>query len=164
MMNQTTYLLVCEQDRVYTALNRYRAEGGTFEGEYSLLHNSYSHDAYFLSRFLVMHATHPLMVLPNYHPQYTKVMAHYEHFEEDDIPKYMEEKRQRDSEAIYEQEKQQAVGQLQLLIAKKLIEREWEQVQQQPSHSERDTYVLLGKDWAFGWSVRTIDRVAAMNV
>jgi hypothetical protein len=156
-------ILVCESDATYTALNRYDPKTHTFEGEYSLLHNAYSHDAYFLSKFLMEHRGHTLVMIDSGDARYPAIKGSYRHFGEDDIEHYIEEISARRREDAHNLSAKQNIGQLQLLVAKQMIEQERESVQNRESHSERDTYVLLGQDFAFGWSVRTIDRVVGFG-
>ncbi|MBX5437410.1 MAG: hypothetical protein IRZ33_09365 [Alicyclobacillaceae bacterium] len=158
-MRNTAYVLACDADRTFTALNRFDPKTSTFEGEYSLLHNTYSNDGFFLYRFLIAHRDHPLVFLDSGSERYYHVIHTYHHFQEDDIPKYIEEKVQQQQEQQHDLMAKRSVGQIQLLIAKKMIEKEWESVKNEVSRSERDTYILLGKDWAFGWSVRTINEI-----
>ncbi|MCL6453354.1 MAG: hypothetical protein K6T78_06940 [Alicyclobacillus sp.] len=152
-------LLVCDTDGTYTCLNRYDPRTHLFEGEYSLVHNAYAHDAYFLSRFLMDHRGHQLMLIDSDDARYSEVRHTYQHYMEDDVPRYVDELMQRQLEAEWDHHRQQDMGQLQLLIVKKLIEQEWEAVQAKESKSERETYVLLGQDFAFRRSVQTINRV-----
>ncbi|MDQ0190233.1 hypothetical protein [Alicyclobacillus cycloheptanicus] len=156
-MYNTSYILACDKDHVYTALNRFDPKQNAFEGEYSLLHNTYSRDQYFLARFLIEHVAHPLVFLNSESDRYHEVIHNYGHFREDDISRYVQERVLQENEFEQTLTVQQSIGQLQLLIAKKMIEKELESVQNTPSSSERDTYVLLGKDWAFRWSVNTIN-------
>ncbi|MCL6549075.1 MAG: hypothetical protein K6T30_09230 [Alicyclobacillus sp.] len=158
-MWNTSYVLVCDTDQTFTALNRFDPKTNRFEGEYSLLHNTYSNDGFFLFRFLLAHREHPLVLLDSESERYHQVIHSYRHFQEDDIPKYIEEKVQQQKEEEHDLIAKRSIGQIQLLIAKKMIEKEWENVKNEVSRSERDTYVLLGKDWAFGWSVRTINDI-----
>lgn len=159
-MYNTSYILVCHEDRSFTSLNRFLPKQNIFEGEYSLLHNTYSYDEYFLARFLIAHLGHPVVLLNSESEQYHAVIHHFERFQGDDIPRYIEEKQQADRERQQELETKRSLGQLQLLIAKQMIQREWELVQNQAATSEQETYVLLGKDYAFRKSVMTINEVA----
>jgi hypothetical protein len=159
-MANESYIMVCDQDRVYTALHEYNRKTGAFSGEYSLLHNAYSGDDYFLARFLLQHEGHALRLLSSAREEYLDILHTYGHFMYDDISKYMQEKVLQEEEAAHDLEAKQSVGQLQLLVARQLIEKERESVQARPSRSERDTYVLLGQEWAFRWSVKTIDDLA----
>lgn len=155
----SAHLLICEQDKTYTNLNRFNPRTHLFEGEYSLLHNEYARDAYFLSSFLFDHAAHPLMVIHSDDERYSEIRRTYHHYREEDVPRYIQELLQRRDEAEHTLTNQQQVGQLQLLVAKKMIEQEWESVQTRESTSERETYVLLGQDFAFRKSVQTINQV-----
>lgn len=152
-------ILVCDNDKTYTVLNRYNPKTHAFEGEYSLIHNEYTNDSYFLSRFLLQHHGHHLVLLNSDDERYYEIKQNYHHFEEEDISRYMEELAQRRAEDTQKLSVKQNVGQLQILVARKMIEQEWEAVQEQESSSERDTYVLLGQDYAFRWSVQAINRI-----
>ena len=154
-----SYIMVCDEDRAFTSLNRFDRRANTFEGEYSLLHNTYSHDEYFLARFLLSHVGHALQLVSSNEDRYRQVWNNYRRFQEQDIPKYVEDKVMHLRDAEHALQARENVGQIQLLIAKQLIKREWESVQHEPAQSDRDTFVLLGKEWAFHWSLTTIDRL-----
>ena len=152
-------ILVCDMDKTYTVLNRYDPKSHLFEGEYSLLHNAYSQDAYFLSRFLMEHRGHSLIMLDSESERYYHIKTTYKHYGEEDIERYMAELAHRRHEEERNLEMKQNMGQLQLRVAKKMIEQEWESVQQKESNCEKDTYVLLGQDFAFRRSLQTINQV-----
>ena len=156
-MWNASYIMVCDKDRAFTSLNRFDRRLDAFEGEYSLIHNTHSRDDHFLTRFLLSHIGHSLRVLSSEDDRCREVLQDYERFQEDDIPKYIEEKVLQQFDSERELEAKQSVGQIQLLIARQLIRKEWEMVQKRPAASDRDTYVLLGQEWAFRWSVHTID-------
>ncbi len=158
-----SYIMVCDEDRTFTSLNRFDRRANTFEGEYSLLHNTYSHDEYFLSRFLLAHVGHALQVVSSDEERYTRVWNDYRRFQEQDIPRYVEDKVLKMRDAEHALQARESVGQIQLLIAKQLIKREWESVQHESAQSDRDTFVLLGKEWAFQWSLRTIEGLGDMG-
>lgn len=158
-MYTATNILVCEQDKSYTVLNRYNPKTHTFEGEYSLLHNAYSQNSYFLSRFLMDHRGHSLMLIDSEDERYFQIRRTYRHEREQDIERYMEEQSEQRKEEESDLTAKQSIGQLQLLVVKKMIEQQRETIQNQESHTERDTYVLLGQDFAYGWSVNTINRI-----
>lgn len=163
-MSTAANILVCDTDMCYTILNRYNPKSHRFEGEYSLLHNDYTHDDYFLSKFLVMHRGHSICLLDSEDARYYEIKQRYRHFAEEDIESYVSELLEQKREEAQVLSAQQNAGELQLLIAKKMIEQEWEKVQNTASHSERDTYVLLGQDFAFGKSVQTIRQIAEFGL
>ncbi|MCF8566495.1 hypothetical protein LLE49_17365 [Alicyclobacillus tolerans] len=158
-MYTATNILVCDEDQMYTVLNRYNPKTHFFEGEYSLVHNAYSNDAYFLSKFLMEHRGHSLVMIDSDCERYFQIKRDYRHYGEEDVSRYIEELSERRREDEHQLSVKQNVGQLQLLVAKKMIEQEWEAVQNRPSKSEQDTYVLLGQDFAFRRAVDTIKQV-----
>lgn len=159
-MQATTYLLVCDQHRTFTALNRFLPRQHRFEGEYSLLHNRHAGDHYFLSKFLLAHREHPVRLVGSDGDSYYEVLHAYQRFMEDDIPKYVEQCQLAEQEAENRLLAERHAGQLQLFVVKHWIQQEWEEVRQATAHSDLETYVLLGKDWAFRRSVDAINRVA----
>ena len=162
-MSTALNILVCDSDRTYTALNRYNSKTHSFEGEYSLLYNKYSQDTYFLYRFLIKHRGHNLVMIDSDDERYYDIKRHYRHFGEEYVDRYVEELSERQKEEEQDLSMKQNLGQLQLLVAKKMIEQELESVQNQESKSERDTYVLLGQDFAFHRSLKVINQVVSFN-
>ncbi|GGJ13598.1 hypothetical protein GCM10010885_23620 [Alicyclobacillus cellulosilyticus] len=162
-MDTTSYVLVCERDKTFTSLHRFDRKRNVFEGEYSLLHNAYSYDQYFLARFLMAHVEHPLRLLPSDNERYDEVVHTYQRFQEDDIPAYIEEKLQERAEREHRLDVERSLGQLQLIIARQMILKEREEVQNRPSRSERETLVLIGQDYAFLRSVHIIDDIVAQG-
>ncbi len=152
-------ILVCDTDKTYTVLNRYNPKTHSFEGEYSLLHNEYSNDSYFLCTFLMEHRGHNLMMVTSDDERYFQVKRDYRHFAEEDIEQYMHELTKLREEKENDLSTRLQMGQLQLMVAKKMIEQEWESVQNRESRSDEDTYVLLGQDYAFRKSLQTINQV-----
>jgi hypothetical protein len=159
-MSRVTYILACEEERMFTSLNHFDSRRQTFAGEYSLLHNAYAYDDHFLAKFLMAHEGHALVVLNSRMDRYHEVLKSYSHFSEEDIALYMEERTQRQVDAERELDVSRHVGQLQLLIARQMIDQEREATTHVHAATPRDTYVLLGKEWALRWSVDTIDRLA----
>ncbi|MCL6592923.1 MAG: hypothetical protein K6T31_03025, partial [Alicyclobacillus sp.] len=142
MLHQA-FVLVCDTHKTYTLLNRFDARRGGFEGEYSLLHNRYSQDQYFLARFLLAHQAHAVMLLSSADERYDDILHTYDHFMADDISKYIEEVHLREQELEQQRSAERSLGHLPLFIARQMIEKEWEVVRETPSRSERETYVLL---------------------
>ncbi|MCL6517254.1 hypothetical protein [Alicyclobacillus sp.] len=159
----TSYLLVCDRHRTFTGLGRFLPKENRFEGEYSLLHNRHTRDQFFLARFLLAHREHPVRVIGSDGDQYYRVLNTYRRFMEEDIPKYVEERVGEEQAEADRRLAEQQAGQLQLFVVKHWIEREWEDVRRTEAETEKDLYVLLGKDWAFQRSLHAIRRVVGRS-
>ena len=159
-MDNFSYILVNETNQIYTKLNSYDRKNSRFEGEYSLLHNTYSYDSFFLSRFLLAFKNQPLLLIDHQHELHKKALNQFQHFSEDDIPKYIEEKKFREIEQKKDQQMDKDLGQLQLSIVKGMIEKQLESVRNQSGSNPSEHQVLIGKELSLQWALHMIDDIA----
>lgn len=151
-----SYLLFSEETNKYTLLNRFLNRQHMFEGEYSILHNSHTHDAVFLSKFLLHHQKQPLLLLPNGNNDYLNIIKNGERFLEDDIEKHMEEKQQKKQEENKHLNMERSIGQFQLLILKEMIQEQLKSIHSEPTHSSSEHQITLGKELSLQWVLHTI--------
>jgi len=157
--NQHSFLLFSEETNKYTLLNRFLPRQHTFEGEYSLLHNTHTHDAVFLSTFLFQHQQQPLLLLPNGNNQYLDIIKYGERFLENDIEKHMDEKQQKKQEESQQLNVERSLGQFQLLILKEMIQEQAKSLHSQPTHTPADHQLTLGKELSLQWVLHTIEDI-----
>jgi hypothetical protein len=158
-LHNSSFVLVNYDDKVYTSLSRYNRKMKGFEGEYSLIHNRYSNDAFFLSKFLLSHPEKPLMLLHSQNNDYKEVLNRFSRFDEQDIEKYIEEKTDKTIEQQKEQEMDKNLGQLQLAIITKMVEAQIKTIQNQKADTAADHQILLGKELGLQWVLHTIKDV-----
>lgn len=158
-MEDPSFILASEQEKTFTYLNRYIPKKKNFEGEYSLIHNAFSEDSFFLSQFLFRNVDKPLVLLPSHHKDYRLILNTYHRFLEKDIPNYIEEKIQKDQEQKNTQYKEQQIGQFQLLLLKKMIEKELEKIEHLEMSQPENQKILLGKKLGIEWVLFTISDI-----
>ena len=144
---------------MFTYLNTYDQKRKMFLGEYSLLHNQYAQDSRFLSQFLVENEKQPLHLVSSNNEDFRTITARYTRFLENDIPKYIEEKMQKQQEQKHELEMDRNLGQLQLSLVKKMVECQLETIQNQSGKNASEHQVLLGKELALQWVMHTINDI-----
>ena len=159
MKDLFSYLLVNDQQQIYTQLNQFDARKQLFQGEFSLVHNMYSYDAFFLSKFLFASKNQPLFLLNSQHDRYQEITSKYDRFLENDVPRYIEEKQQKSIEQKQDHLMDKNLGQLQLSITKGLVEKQLEDVKTQSANSPSEHQVLLGKELALQWVLHTIEEI-----
>lgn len=159
MLNRE-YLLACSYCDEYTMLHRYLEKEGRFQGEYSLLHNRFTEDSQLLCRFLLAHVGHPVRLIPNRTDEYSSTLSQFRHFRADDLDQFVEEAKFRERDGERDRDFERGLGQLQLLIIKKLLADERDKLSTTPS-GEKDGQFLLGKQVGIEWALRTIDEIMA---
>jgi len=158
-MKKPSFILVNEETKTFTNLNEFDEKKKRFKGEYSLLHNQYSDDHVFLSLFLKENQEKPLMVFNSQNQQYRNVLAHYNRFLENDIPKYIEEKIQQKHSFEKDVQMDRNLGQLQLSIVQQMVEKQLESVRNQTAETASDHQVLLGKELSLQWVLHMMNDV-----
>lgn len=159
MIKNPSYLLVNENDKIYTSLNHFDKKRNCFEGEYSLLHNEHSYDSYFYSRFMLRYKGEKLELIDSNDNRYSNIINTYTRFAEDDIPKYIEEKLYKQKETENDRVLDINLGQLQIAIMKSMLEKELESIKQKPANKESDHYIFLGQQLGMEWALRTLNDV-----
>lgn len=158
-MNNPFYLLANKEKQVFTQLHTYDPKRKMFLGEYSLLHNQYAQDSRFLSQFLVENVKEPLYLISSKSEEYHSITNHYTRFLEQDIPKYMEEKTHKQVEEQRDHEMDKNLGQLQIALAKKMVEGQLETIQNQSGKSTAEHQILLGKELALQWTLHMMEDI-----
>lgn len=158
-MFHLAHILVNDDTKTFTYLNRYDRKRNRFEGEYSIVHNEYTYDSFFLEKFLLEHKELPVILLSSDHKRFTEITNKYHRYLEDDIPKIIEEKIQQRLEKEKMLELDRNLGQLQLAILKKMIENQLETIRAQTAKTSAEHQVLLGKELSLQWVLHTIDDI-----
>jgi len=156
-MSNLAHVLVCHDTKFFTFLNRYDDKRKKFQGEYSILHNLYEENSYFLNRFLAFHVGKELILMNSSHPDYPEVATKYQRFMEDDIPKYLEEQIQKEKDFRKDLDMDRNLGQLQLSILQKMVEEELKMVQNRGADTVDDHKVLLGKELGLQWVLHSLN-------
>jgi hypothetical protein len=159
MMDNRHYVLVDDQNRRFTYLHRYLSATHSFEGEHSMLHNRYSGDTYFLSKFLIASKDSSLRILTSSDLDYKTVTDTYARFLEEDIEKVVEEKMYREREARIDHDMDKDIGKLQISIVKMMIEKKLEDFKAHENDGNVDQRLILGKQVSLEWALSMIEDV-----
>lgn len=158
-MHNLSYILVNHDAMMFTHLNRFNSKSKQFQGEYSIIHNDFSEDNVFLNKFLLTYIHSPLYLLNNNDKEYLNVINNYSRFLENDIAKHIEEKIQTHIFKEKDLEMEKNLGQLQLSILKKMIEKQLETVRNQSATTQAEHQVLLGKELSLQWVLHTLEDI-----
>lgn len=153
------YLLFCTYCSSYTLLHNFDKDSGTFHGEYSLLHNNYTHNNIVLNKFLLAHLGHSIQTIPSKTDEYRNIICTASHFLEDDIDKYVEESLAQVKYQERDRQNERAIGKVQIHIVEHLLTHELETLENTSSASSAEGQVLLGKELGLKRSLAVIRQV-----
>lgn len=151
------FLAACDACDEYTCLHRWRPKEQRFQGEHSLLYNSYDARNVIFYRFLLSHIGHPVLLVHDQTDEYARIRRSFRRFAEDDIDRYVEEtlaleEAERDLQRYGREATRHA-----LLVLKRLIETEGEAIGRASPSDAAAAQFLLGKEMGLQWVARTID-------
>lgn len=158
-LKNPSYILVNENNKIFTNLNEYDLKLKRFKGEYSLLHNTYSNDSFFLHHFLLKNSGQPLLVLNSANDKYTEITNCYNRFLENDIPKYIEEKIEKEKEHHKDIEMDKNLGQLQIALVKQMVEKEIEAVRNKNGKDLMEHSFINGQLIGLQWVSQMIENI-----
>lgn len=151
------WLLYCRKCREWTGLHRFLAKGGHFQGEHSLTLNAYLNSDLLLGKFLIHHADHELVAVPDLSEDYMAVMLHQERFLEGLIDEIVEERIQRDQDQQAEQEARRREGYHTLLTLRGIYAERLKELENQHPSEPAQAKVHLGKTLGIEWCREQID-------
>lgn len=155
-MNNQTYILVNEDLRSFTYLHRYLVKSHVFEGEHSLLHNRFTHDSIFLSKFLMASYGHQIVLMKSSDDRFSEIVTHYDRFLEQDIEKIVEENLYKEKEARIDSQLDRDIGGLQVSIIKMMVEKKLNDIKKDMNLEGNDAKLMMGKELALEWALHTI--------
>lgn len=153
------YLVYCTYCSSYTLLHSYNKDTGAFLGEYSLLHNEYTHNSVILHKFLLHHLGHTLRTIPSKTDEYMNIICTASHFLENDIDKYVEESMEQRKFQELDRLSEREIGKVQLHIVEHLIQHELDELASKRGATPAEGQVLLGKELGMKRSIEVIHKV-----
>lgn len=153
------YLAACESCDEYTCLHRWSPRQQRFQGERSLLYNSYDARNVVFFRFLLSHVGHPVIVVHDMTDRYSMILRSFRRFAEDDIDRYVEETLALEEAERDLREQGREVTRHTLLVLKKLIQSECEMLARATPSDAGGAQFLLGKQMGLQWAAHTIDEL-----
>ena len=158
-MKNPSFLLVSDTTKSYTSLHEYDRKKQMFQGEYSLIHNRFSYDHVFLSKFLLLNEGNPLSLISSQNTEYFEIRNNYDRFLENDVSKYIGEQVEKEKYIQNNHLIDKGLGQLQLMILKGLVESRLKTVGAISSQPDVDNRKILGRELELEWVMEKIDEL-----
>lgn len=153
------WLIFCSNCGEYTALNRFLPKRGHFQGEHSLTLNAYLNSDLLLGKFLLHHAHHSLVAVPNLSDDYGQIIAHRDRFLEGLIDAVIEERLQASQDQAQQAEALRKEGYHALLALRRLYEERARELEGNSPADPAQARVNLGKVLGIEWCKGQIDHL-----
>ena len=151
------WILYCRQCREWTGLHRFLSKGGHFQGEHSMTLNAYLNNDLLLGKFLIHHADHTLVPIPDTAAEYWQIRFHRERFLESLIDRVVEERIQLDRDRQAERESLRKEGYHTLLALRGIYAERLKELERQHPDEPGQARVHLGKTLGIEWCREQID-------
>lgn len=153
------WLIFCSNCGEYTALNRFLPKRGHFQGEHSLALNAFLNSDLLLGKFLLHHAQHSLVAVPNLTDEYTRIISSQDRFLETLIDAIIEERLQQVQDQEQRAEALRREGYHTLLALRKLYEERARELESAAPPDPNQARVQLGKVLGIEWCKGQIDNL-----
>jgi hypothetical protein len=151
------WILYCPKCGEWTGLHRFLSQGGHFQGEHSLTLNAHLNSDLLLGKFLIHHADHSLVPIPDTLPEYWQVRFQRGRFLESLIDTVVEERIQRDHDRQAERESLRKEGYHTLLTLRGIYAERLKELERQHPDDPGQARVHLGKTLGIEWCREQID-------
>ncbi|MFZ5823967.1 MAG: hypothetical protein ACOY94_06525 [Bacillota bacterium] len=153
------WLLFCEQCGEWTGLHRFLDQRGHFQGERSLTLNAYLNSDLLLGKFLIHHANHPVVPVPDLTDEYLQVKLYKDRFLEGLIDQVVGDRIQRDLNQQADRDSLRREGYHTLLALRKLYGEKLKELESQHPDEPAQAKVHLGRTLGIEWCLAQIDRL-----
>jgi len=157
------WLLFCEQCGEWTGLHRFLDKSGHFQGERSLTLNAYLNSDLLLGKFLIHHAQHSVVPVPDLTDAYMQVRLYKERFLEGAIDQIVGDRIQRDLDREADQQALRREGYHTLLALRKLYSEKLKELESHYPDEQGQAKVHLGKSLGIEWCLAQIDRLLELG-
>lgn len=151
------WLLYCRQCGEWTGLHRFMPGRGHFQGEHSLTMNAYLNSDLLLGKFLMHHADHEVLAIPDASDDYTQIKVQRDRFLEGMIDTMVEDRIQREQDQEANQEARRKEGYHTLLTLRGLYDDRLRQLESHQPDDPAQARVHLGKSLGVQWCREQID-------
>lgn len=151
------WLLYCRQCREWTGLHRFQPKGGHFQGEHSVTLNAYLNSDLLLGKFLMHHADHEVVPVPDLSEKYLQIKLHQERFLESLIDSIIEERIQEDEDRRAQADTTRKEGYHTLLALRGILTERLKELDKQHPEDPGQARVHLGKSLGIEWCRQQID-------
>ncbi|MFZ5815210.1 MAG: hypothetical protein ACOY93_07890 [Bacillota bacterium] len=153
------WILYCRQCREWTGLHRFLAKRGHFQGERSLMLNAYLNSDLFLGKFLIHHADHELVPIPDLSDEYVQTRVHRDRFLEGLIDQVVEERLQEEQDRKSEAEARRKEGYHTLLTLQGIYTERLKELDKVHPDDPGQARVHLGKTLGIEWCREQINHL-----
>lgn len=158
------WLIFCSNCGEYTGLNRFLPKRGHFQGEHSLTLNAYLNSDLLLGKFLLHHAQHSLVAVPNLSEDYTQIISHRDRFLETLIDAVVEDQLLRAEDQVQQQETLRREGYHALLALQRLYEERARELERGTPDDPGQARVHLGKVLGIEWCKGQIEQMLDLGM
>ena len=158
-----SFMLMSEEDEVYTNLHMYDLKKKAFQGEYCIVNDRYSIDL-FLSEFLFEYRNSGLKVVNSSSEKFMYALNHYKRFREKDIRKCTDQKIAIEKDIEKTNEFERGIGQFQLQILHGLIVKEIEETDNKKCNTRSGHQIHIGKSEALKWVLSEMENLMRLSV
>jgi hypothetical protein len=151
------WLLYCRKCGEWTGLHRFLSKGGHFQGEHSITLNAFLNNDLLLGKFLIHHADHEVVPIPNTAEEYWQIRFNRDRFLESLIDAMVEERIQQDEDRQAAQESLRKEGYLSLLTLRGIFSERVRDLESQHPDEIGQAKVHLGKTLGIEWCREQID-------
>lgn len=157
------WLVYCSACGEYTALNRFLPKRGHFQGEHSLVYNSFLMSDLLLGKFLLHHSHHTILAIPNLTDDYRRVISHEARFMESLIDTIVSDRMQADR---YQEEMRSTLrkeGYTAVLALSKLFKEKAKELEKEITEDPDQAKMRLGRVIGIEWCIAQIDHLLELG-
>ena len=157
------WLVYCQDCGEYTSLHRFLPKRGHFQGEHSLVLNSYLMSDLLLGKFLLHHGQHSIVSVPNLTGRYAEIISGKDRFMESVIDDIVHDRIQQDQGQEQDLHSMRSEGYTALLALRKIFEEKARELEQQVTEDSAQAKMRLGRVLGIEWCVAQIDNLLELG-
>lgn len=153
------WIVYCHDCGEYTALHRFLPKRGHFQGEHSLMYNSFLMSDLLLGKFLLHHNHHTIIAIPNLTEDYRNVISHKNRFMESLIDSIVSDRIQADQDRADLTTALRQEGYTAVLALRKLFKEKIKELDSELTADPEQAKMRLGRVLGIEWSTAQIDHL-----
>jgi hypothetical protein len=157
------WLVYCQDCGEYTALNRFIPQRGHFQGEHSLVLNTYLMSDLLLGKFLLHHHYHTIVAIPNLTDEYMNVIRSKDRFMDSLIDQIVSERVQAERDKEESLHGVRSEGYAAVLALRKLFTEKVKEMEQNVTEDPEQAKMRLGRVLGIEWCIAQIDNLLEMG-
>lgn len=153
------WLVYCSDCGEYTALNRFIPRRGHFQGEHSLVFNTYLMSDLLLGKFLLHHSQHTIVSIPNTTDEYMKIISAKDRFMESLVDQAVGDRVQAERDQEESLSGVRNEGYTAVLALRKLLAEKAKELEQHVTEDSAQSKMRLGRVLGIEWCIAQIDNI-----